>query len=432
VLAGLAIAYLFAANVEQRVRADLDATLTRLAAVIDPATRIAALTQPLQDPRYETPFGGLYWQVTDLDLRETARSRSLWDFALTVPNVGLADGTSEYVVIPGPGGQTLLALARRMLYRDEGKSYLAVVAEDRAGLAAAIGQFGRELAVALALLGIALIVAASLQVSLGLRPLNALRAGIERVRAGKQAELAGDFPSEVQPLVVEVNDLLRSQAASIAFARARASDLAHGLKTPLAVLATTSFDLRAKGDPESADVIDQLAADMADRVEYQLRLSRLRVRTRTHTYSASVNDCLERVVAVLRRTRAGEDLSWDVQLARGLAVDVDAHDLVELLGVVFENAAKWGRSSVTIRGKREGETVVITAEDDGPGLPPEQLQELGKRGQRFDETQSGTGLGLAIATEIVGLNNGTIEFQKSGFGGLAVWLRLPAAATTSS
>jgi signal transduction histidine kinase len=171
---------------------------------------------------------------------------------------------------------------------------------------------------------------------------------------------------------------------------------------------------------------------MADKVEYQLRLSRLRVRTRTHTYSAPVNESLERIVAVLKRTRAGEELAWDVQVVPGLAVDIDTYDLVELLGVVFENAAKWGRSTVTVRGKRDGETVVIATEDDGPGLLPEQLAELGMRGHRLDETQSGTGLGLAIATEIVRMNNGKIEFQKSSLGGLAVWLRLPAAAPVLS
>jgi signal transduction histidine kinase len=427
VLAGLSIAYFFATNLEQRDRLELDATLDRLVAQIDPVARLAALSQPLQDPRYETPFGGRYWQVTDLGAGESARSRSLWDFTLALPARDSSTGAPQYLVIPGPAGQTLSALARRIEFQANPRSYLAVVAEDRAPLSASISQFAGDLAVALGLLGIGLITAAWLQVTLGLRPLKAMRAGIERIRAGKETALGGDYPSEVSPLVVEVNDLLLSQGASIAFARARASDLAHGLKTPLAVLATTAAALGKKGDHETAQVIDDLAGEMADKVDYQLRLSRLRLRTRTHTYSASINDCLDRTVAVLKHTRAGEELTWDIRLDSALTVDLDPHDLIELLGVVLENAAKWGRSVVTVRGRRDGGSVVIAAEDDGPGLPADQLAELGQRGLRLDQTKSGTGLGLAIASEIVRLNNGKIEFDRGAAGGLAVRLTLPTA-----
>ena len=397
--------------------------------MIDPAQPVSSLTRPLQDPRYDTPFGGLYWQVTDLDRGETVASRSLWDFALRRSPAGLGDGQSAYAVMPGPAGQTLTVLARRFLYQAGNKSYLAMVAEDRAPVDAAINQFGGQLAIALGILAAVLIAAAWLQVTLGLRPLKAVRAGIERVRSGKQTGLNGVYPSEVMPLVVEVNDLLVSQAASIAFARARAADLAHGLKTPLSVLATTATALEDKSDHETGKLIADLAADMADKIDYQLRLSRLRVRTRTHVYSASINECLDKTISVLKRTRAGEELTWDVQVDPALTVDLDTHDLIELLGVVLENAAMWGQSQVTVRGRRDGAMVVISTEDDGPGLPAHRLAELGQRGHRLDETKSGAGLGLAIASEIVRLNNGKIEFQKAPAGGLAVWLTLPAAAT---
>src|SRR5207253_2835868 len=182
-----------------------------------------------------------------------------------------------------------------------------------------------------------------------------------------------------------------------------------------------------KSDHETGKLIAELTADMADKVDYQLRLSRLRVRTRTHVYSASINECLDKTIGVLKRTRAGEELAWDVKVDPALAVDLDTHDLIELLGVVLENAATWGQSQVTVRGRRDGTMVVIAAEDDGPGLPENRLAELGQRGHRLDESKSGAGLGLAIALEIVRLNNGKIEFQKASIGGLAVWLTLPAA-----
>ena len=89
----------------------------------------------------------------------------------------------------------------------------------------------------------------------------------------------------------------------------------------------------------------------------------------------------------------GKLIGRHVEMDPALTVDLDKHDLIELLGVVLENAAKWGRSSVTVRGRRDGAMVVIAAEDDGRGLPPDQLADLGERGHRLDESNPGTGLG---------------------------------------
>ena len=114
------------------------------------------------------------------------------------------------------------------------------------------------------------------------------------------------------------------------------------------------------------------------------------MRTRTHMYSASINDCLDRTISVLKRTAPAR--SWrGTSLDSALTVDLDSHDLIELLGVVLENAAKWGHSLVTVRGRREGAMVVLATEDDGPGLPADQFAELGQRGHRLDEAKSGSG-----------------------------------------
>src|SRR5262249_39834372 len=157
---------------EQRERADLEGTLDRLSALIDPAAPLADLSHPLQDPRYDTPFGGLYWQVTDIDNGDRAASRSLWDFALRMSAANLS-GDASYSVIAGPSGQTLTLLTRLLRYPAANKSYVAMVAEDRAALNATIGQFSGQLALALAILAAVLIAAAWLQVMLGLRPLKA-------------------------------------------------------------------------------------------------------------------------------------------------------------------------------------------------------------------------------------------------------------------
>ncbi len=134
VIAGVAISLIFANSIEQRVRADLAATMNRVVAAIDPGDLVASLGNPLQDPRYEAPFGGLYWQVVDLESGDIARSRSLWDYRLVTPVEDVADGATHYAVIDGPNSQTLSSLARTIGFRvgDETRSFLVVVGEDRA------------------------------------------------------------------------------------------------------------------------------------------------------------------------------------------------------------------------------------------------------------------------------------------------------------
>ncbi|MBL8595068.1 MAG: sensor histidine kinase, partial [Devosia sp.] len=234
-------------------------------------------------------------------------------------------------------------------------------------------------------------------------------------------------PAEVLPLVGEVNELLSQQQKSMEFARARAADLAHGLKTPLSVLRNLAAHMQTTGQGTAAEQVDEIVGEMDDRVEYQLRLSRLRMRTRAHQLSASLNEAVDRTVAVLSRTQEGEELDWQIELVPDLKVDIDRHDLMELVGVILENAAKWGKSQVRVAARRDGEFAELTIADDGPGLTEEQIARLGVRGQRHDESRRGSGLGLAIALEVVALNAGTVHFERAAEGGLAATVRLPLA-----
>lgn len=428
-IAGVAIGFLFVQNVERSVRSDLTVSLNRLIAQIDPAAMPPALTRPLADPRYDTPLSGLYWQVTDLGGGSTTRSRSLWDAELLPDAALFGDGQSHFVTLAGPAGQSLSALVRQVRFKPAGgtRAYLVAVAEDRSVLDASISQFGHDLVFALTVLGLVLMAAAWLQVRLGLAPLGAVRAGIDAIRRGEKQALPENYPSEVLPLVAGVNDLLRSQEKSMQFARARAADLAHGLKTPLSVFSTIATDLRQKGDVETASLLEMMARDMAERIDYQLRLSRLRLRDRTHAYRTSINKAFARTISVMEKTREGELLDWSFRAEAPIDVDIERHDLLELAGLLLENAAKWARSRVEITLRQTGDSAEAIIADDGPGLTPEQISQIGTRGKRLDESKKGSGLGLAIAHEIVELNGGRIAFDESPMGGLRVTLRLPLA-----
>jgi len=421
ILAGGAIGVIFVGNVERSVRAELSANLTRLIAAIEPAAPGLVGPSPLPDPRYETPVSGAYWQIEDRDGDGLWRSRSLLDVVLDTSQQG---GAEAFGTLAGPGAQPLSALSRDISFRDQ--SLRVTLAQNRALLDESIRQFGGELLVALVLLGLALIAASALQVWFGLRPLEGVRAAVEAIRHGRLETLPTDYPSEIQPLATEVNELLAAQTSALEFARARAADLAHSLKTPLTVMATLVSRLREHGDQEGAVLLDRLVGEMDDRVAYQLRLSRLRHRTREHQLSVELADSINRAVDVLKRTPAGENIHWNASVAADLRVDIDRQDLQELVGILLENACKWALTTVRVRaGKKEG-TVEIEISDDGPGLPEGGLEKLGKRGHRLDESAEGSGLGLSMVYEIVSINNGSINFAKSDEGGLQIRVVLVA------
>lgn len=427
IVAGLAIGWMFTANVERSMREGLTASLNRLVAQIDAGASEPVSATALPDPRYATPLSGVYWQVEELGTANAWRSRSLWDAMLDTSGAAAPGGTERFVTLAGPSDQPLSAMLREVSFADQHKRFRVTLAENRALLDESIRQFGGDLVLALVFLGLALILAAWLQVQLGLRPLQNLRKGIGAVRRGEAQKLPAEYPAELLPLVGEVNELLEQQQKSMEFARARAADLAHGLKTPLSVLRNLAAEMKHEGEADAGTQVDEIVGEMDDRVEYQLRLSRLRMRTKAHQLSASLNEAVDRTVAVLGRTQEGEVLDWKVEVAPQLTVDIDRHDLMELVGVILENAAKWGKSRVRVEGHANGGFAELRIADDGPGLSEAQIAHLGVRGQRHDESRRGSGLGLAIALEVVALNAGTVHFARAAEGGLEATVRLPLA-----
>jgi signal transduction histidine kinase len=344
----------------------------------------------------------------------------MWDIEL--PGEPGGEAAEVYQFTPA-GGPTLIVLAQliRSERSDRSERTFAVsVAEERTNKADPITTFGRALATFLSILAITLVAAAALQVYFGLKPLTTLREHIGAVREGAAERLPVGASQELRPLTEQVNELLDAQEASMNFARERASDLAHGLKTPLAVIGATADRLRKQGDSSSAETLRLLVDQMNERIDYQLRLARLRFRTRAQGVHASINEAVGRSVSVLRNAPDGERVNWVVDLEDDLDVSIDRHDLMEFVGVLLENAHQWASQRVLIRGHRLGDRVDLLVEDDGKGLSDEQITRLGKRGVRLDESRGGDGLGLAIAFEICKLNNAEISLGRSDLGGLKV------------
>ncbi|HMA15697.1 MAG TPA: HAMP domain-containing sensor histidine kinase, partial [Kiloniellaceae bacterium] len=424
-LSAFGLTLLFERHVERRVDAELGVFLDQVVAGLDRAADGSlVLTQAPADPRFEEPLSGLYWQLRAGDA--VLASRSLWDATLALPPDELPDRAVHRHRIAGPGGAELLVLERSVTLpgRLGGGILRAAVAADAAEIAAATRAFAVDLLPYIGVLAVFLIAAAYAQVAVGLRPLAAVRRRLADIRDGRQRRLGQAFPDEIQPLAGEVDDLLEARERQAEKARARAGDLAHGLKTPLQVLAGSVDRLRAKGEDEVAQDIALVAGSMRRHVEREL--ARARMAAAAPDATADVARVVERLVAVVGRTPAGSRLDWAVEIPAGTGARIDADDLAEALGNLIENAARHAHRRVAIGAREAAGLTVVTVTDDGGGIPPERLDEALRRGGRLDNLGSGAGLGLAIVQDVAEAWGGRLRLR-NGAAGLEAEFSLPAA-----
>ena len=270
------------------------------------------------------------------------------------------------------------------------------------------------------------LIAGLLQVRSGLSSFNELRARLGAVRDGRQRRVEGRYPSEVQPLVDDLNALLDHREKAVSRALAKAGDLAHGLKTPLAVLAQEAERAAAAGQADLATAVGQQVERMRRQTDYHLAQARAAASGATSGARSAVAESTQGLVRTMQRLHAVRGLTIDDHVAAGQCVRCQREDLEEMLGNLLDNACKWARSRVTITSSRPDAAVAIDVDDDGPGLPESMREAVLQRGVRADEAAPGTGLGLAIVRDLAELYGGSIVLEGSPTGGLRARLRLPA------
>jgi signal transduction histidine kinase len=259
----------------------------------------------------------------------------------------------------------------------------------------------------------------------GLRPVSALRIRLTAVHEGRERRVTGDYPAEIQPLVDDLNALLEHQEKMVARAQGKAGDLAHGLKTPLAVLANEIERAEAAGQRELAASIAEQIARMRRQIESHLAQARA-ASGATAGVRTEVRESADAIARTLGRLHADRGLAIAVTAPPGLLVRARREDLDEMLGNLVDNACKWGRHRVDITAAADGSHVVISVDDDGPGVPPAMRDVVLQRGMRADEAAPGSGLGLAIVRDLAEIHGGGIALDTSPAGGLRARLRLPA------
>lgn len=423
---GAAVQGLFERHVERAMLAELDADLRFLIRNLVVEDGSASLRgEDLPDVRFQEPMSGLYWQIRNQATGALLRSPSLAGWKFPARPHGLPPGERLRDILHGPEGTKMIVLER---WIDEvgGQpgSFRVAVAMDRKLLEAANRAFVLDLLPALASIAAGLLAAFALQGAIALWPIARARRALRDLREGRRDRLGRALPSELQGLAADFDTLLEAQRQGIIRARGRAADLAHGLRTPLALLGARARALRESGDEEAAAAIEEVITDIDARITRELARAQISG-PGPQTSPVPLAPIVDRIAGTLARMPAGAALAWRCEVPPELAVAVDEGDLLELLGTVLENAVKWARSEVRVSAQAEASSIVLLLDDDGPGIPLQDRRAALMRGGRLDPARSGTGLGLAIAGDIVRAYGGDLGLEASVAGGLRVRITLP-------
>ena len=418
---GIALDRVLASAITRNFDDGMNYVLTAMiaAAEIGPEGEVL-FNRQLADQRFLEPGSGIYYQISAKG-HEDWRSRSLWDRALRV-DTSHADRNSHVYDSKQFPGEPLRVMERTVILPGSNVRWIFMVAQARSGVDDQIKALRATLIKSFALLALGLIILAALQTVYGLRPLRKVRRAIVRMRSGMESRVTEPMPSEVLPMVEELNALLAHNERQAEEARTHAGNLAHALKTPLTVI----MNAATAQSPDLNETVIREATTMRRQVDHHLARARAVGRRGAAQSRADVWPSLQAVERAVRRLypEARVDMDGD----KSAAVRVERQDLDELLGNLIENAAKYGGGSVFATVARSGDMVEILVEDDGMGIPEADRTRIFDRGARLDSGKPGTGLGLAIVRDVAEIYGGTVALDESeDLGGLMVRLRLPAA-----
>lgn len=383
---------------------------------------------------------GWYWQMKPLDGKpaEILQSRSLGGDLLQLPSEhGIEPNDKEirWANLMGPAEQEVRVA--EMIYQfGVGKAaqrYSVAVAGRLSEVDDNLGAFRTQLVQALALAGVGLMAATLFQVRFGLFPLSRMERGLAAIRSGEASRLEGQLPAEVRPLQQELNALLKSNQEIVERSRTQVGNLAHALKTPLAVLIN---EARNDDSTLARKVIEQ-ADTMTAQVNLYLDRARMAARIGVIGRVTEVKPVAESLVRALERLYRDRELAYAIECPSGARFKGERQDLEEMLGNLLDNASKWARSRVSVvaspcpapegEGDGAGGWLEIRVDDDGPGLTSDQRAEPIARGRRLDETKPGSGLGHSIVADLAYCYNGKFELDRAEAGGLSARLTLPLA-----
>ncbi len=377
----------------------------------------------LPESNLSRPNSGLYAFVLN------ARGKSIWhspSLLGTIPLTGQPEvGEWRFSRRTRADGTDLLTLAFgfRWITRS-GKNYrfTLIVAEKAATLVKQMQRFQSVLWTLLSASALILLLVELLILRWGLAPLRRLARNLAHLQADEKRRIEGRYPDEIQPLVSNLNTMLANDQTRLTRYRHALGDLAHSLKTPMAILRGLADDPRLAADQRRP--LQSQLAHMNDILDYQLQKAAAAGK-RSLTAPIAIAPVAHKLARSLTKVYAETGTRFTVGIDAQLKAPIDSGDLTELLGTLMDNAAKYGGGEVVVAADRRDHALELWVDDNGDGFGEDTTHELLKRGVRADTSREGQGLGLAVAAEIVRAYRGEIELTTAASGGARVWVRIP-------
>lgn len=429
-LAGVALKNAYHSSQEAAVNERLQLQVYLLLGSIELGEQLVMVPESLQEPRYAQIGSGLYGVI------HSANGKLLWRSASArlLPDNQLRYETPLPSVFT-PGASTFLHQADAGLYRysfsviweqnGREQAMTFTVMESDQAVKKALAAYSTQLMLWLIAVLLVALVAQVLIMRWGIQPLKGLARDLKQIEQGETDTLQGSYPAEVQLVTDNLNRLIESERQQRERYRNTLGDLAHSLKTPLAVMRGAreeQFALEQYGD-----VVDEQVARMDQIVQYQLSRA-VKSQGRTLAQAVVVKPLVERMLTALDKVYRDKGISSEAMVGAELGFAGDERDLMEVLGNLLENAYKYGDSKVAITAALNGDSLHIRIADDGPGVSPAARQVILERGARLDTSIQGQGIGLSVAVDIVSSYDGQLEVAESELGGALFKVTLPGGS----
>ena len=374
-----------------------------------------SLTTNLSDPRFNRPYSGLYWSAKTE--KELLRSRSLWDKKITTDKKD-----KDYL---GARNEKLIYIKTTLYYPDYDGPIDVIIGIDEQPIEDTVGSLMGQLWIILALLYLGVLAVIFLQVQWSLSPLTKMHKELSQLRSGDKTRLDQDYPKEVAPVVSDLNALVFHYQELLERARHHAGNLSHALKTPLSVLKNEISCL----DDQTQSLLQPPVDQIQSQIDYHLGRARMAGSKNILSVRANPSQRVDAISMAFDKVYIQRGVTLINELDSDIDVAVDKTDLDEMVGNLLENAYKWSDSIIRVHSEsKDNDDIEIIVEDDGPGIPDQDIKQAVERGVRLDETTPGTGLGLNIVSEMAHSYRGKLTLSRSSMGGLKAVLSLKLSA----
>ena len=394
----------------------------------EPSEAGISLPPVLAEPRYSTINSGLLGWVIDQQNHFYWRSRSSEVFSeRDLPNVStqFRPGAERFFsVVINDIEHYAISYDTLWDFDNQEQGFRFVALQSRTPMYNELAAYRKRLWKWLGGLAFLMIIVQTLIARWGLSPLRKLASDLERVEEGQEQQLKGRYPADIQPVTDNLNRVLLSEQSQRERYRNTLSDLAHSLKTPLAVIRGQLESQEPMSARELAQSVDEQISRMSAIVDHQLKRASAKVTHASHN-AINLNTIITRLATALNKVYLNKGVHCEVNIAKGLEFPGDEADFMELIGNVVDNAYKYGNTLVKISAERFNSDLVILVEDDGPGVASESKRTILTRGARADTASPGQGIGLAVAVDILSSYGGSIDVIESTLGGAGFRIVLP-------